>query len=172
MWFPSSVYFRLGHKLMPSHQGWGWGRVRNFCQELFKIKTHHWSIWPSFCQVLSKSRSLVTAALFSLAHIHLPASPSSRKICPAHTNLHRHSHPCCHPPREQHAQTPAQKWAHYSWGEVLEMLLFPSWTLTASLLPGTLIWITQTWSPNQLSQNYNGSNQVQHTWTSLVSLGI
>lgn len=51
-----------------------------------------------FCQVPSKSRSVGTAALFSLAHIHLPASPSSRKICPAPANLHRHPHPCCYLP--------------------------------------------------------------------------
>lgn len=40
------------------------------------------------------------------------------------------------------------------------------------LSPGTLIWIIQTWSSNQLSWSYNGSNQLQHTSTSLVSLGI
>lgn len=170
MWFPNSAYFTLGYKLMPSNQSWGWGRVRNFHQDLYKFKTHLWSVWPSFCQVLSKPGSLVTAALFSLAHIHLP---SSRKMCPAPANLHRHSHPCCYLPTEEHAQTPAQKQAHHSWGKVLEVLLYPSWALPASLATGTLIWVTQTWSPYQLTfTSYNGINQLQHIWTSLVSLRI
>lgn len=145
VWFPSSAYFRPSHKLMQSHQGWG--KVRNFHQELFKFKTHPWSVWPSFCQVPSRSRSLVTAALFSLAYVHLPASPSSRKIHPAPANLHRHCHPCCYLPMEEQAQTPA----HHSSGGVLEVLLYPSWALPASLSPGTLIWITQTRPPNQLT---------------------
>lgn len=160
VWSPSSAHLRLGHKFMPSLQGWG--RVRNFCQELFKFKPHPCCVWPSFCQVLNKSHSVVTAALFSLAHTHLPASPSSRK-CTQHlltctgTPTPAGSSPQRSMPKPQHRN---------------KGLLHPSWALPASLSPVHSCGSPKCDHPtSSLSQSHNGSYQLQHTWTSLVSLG-